>query len=380
MERIDARAGDRIVPLIPYDVFTAAETFLNAGRTPDEVLPLVGVSTDEWEALRAAYQWFHSHLGDFDKQRYIEPLTQDEVARAILGPRWTIPETGGQPLSLRVVEPIREATLRKPHVGAFQNAPWTAVYVATHPEASLRHYLHDGETVYFAGRPLETRAGEPLGADAATFECVGGRWLKDARRVYGQGEIRGGRARFYWYEIEGSDAATFEALNLRYAKDKNQAYYITGKTIRTRSPEAFEIVPERRLNYRDLVCEPLPEISHIAQDREKVYFYGAALRGAKPGRFLDLGHGYLTDGESVWFEETKGRLDGVDAASFTVPGPGEPHVAGSAGGHAVTDRVRPYERGAPQDPTKAFEAWREFFEFRSDLDGWWWHKARGASL
>ena len=45
------------------------------------------------------------------------------------------------------------------------------------------------------------------------------------------------RRKTYWYEVEGADIATFEALNLRYARDRERAYYITGKTIRTKSPE-----------------------------------------------------------------------------------------------------------------------------------------------
>lgn len=49
-----------------------------------------------------------------------------------------------------------------------------------------------------------------------------------------------------------------------------------------------------------------------------------------PGRknFRDLGHGYATDGTTVWFLDEKKVIEGADAATFTVPGPGEPHVPG----------------------------------------------------
>ncbi|MGV8294236.1 hypothetical protein ACV36C_35855, partial [Pseudomonas aeruginosa] len=119
---------------------------------------------------------------------------------------------------------------------------------------------------------LADKQGNPLDVDAESFQAFGGRWLHDRHRVYGEGEY-GAQRRTYWYEVEDADIATFEALNLRYARDRERAYYITGKTIRTKSPEAFEIVPQVNLNYRDNSCDFRRDGSILARDREFVYFY-----------------------------------------------------------------------------------------------------------
>lgn len=47
-------------------------------------------------------------------------------------------------------------------------------------------------------------------------------------------------------------------------------------------------MPEIRLNYRDGTRDELHDISHIARDREAVYFYGTRLKGARPENFRDL--------------------------------------------------------------------------------------------
>ncbi|MEP7456275.1 DKNYY domain-containing protein [Phyllobacterium sp. SB3] len=227
--------------------------------------------------------------------------------------------------------------------------------------------------MYFNGRPLTDRKGQPIAVEAESFAVVGGRWLRDGTRIYGQGEV-GPKPTVYWYVVEGADLESFKALNLRYARDKNQAYYITSKTIRTKSPAAFEIVPELRLNYRDGTRESLHDVSVIARDREAVYFFGARLEGARPIGFRDLGHGYATDGEKIWFLEEKMLVETADATTFTVPGPGEPHVQGRPSGHCVTDRYQPYVRGEPCDPKKYVDDWRPFFEARADIKDWWWHK------
>jgi hypothetical protein len=62
-------------------------------------------------------------------------------------------------------------------------------------------------------------------------------------------------------------------------------------------------------------------------------------------------------------------IEGADAASFTVPGPGEPYAQ-----HGVTDRYRAYARAQACDPDESIETWRPFFEARPDLRDWWWHR------
>jgi hypothetical protein len=374
-ERADFRVGEGSVPLIPYDSFEAANLFLATGRTPEEVLPLVGLSPAEWTRLREVYRWFPESSGESERHRYFGALPDAEIFRLVLGPRWNV--SAGAPPDLRSTWHIREAVRRNPHIGPFARCGWPATCIGPHAEATLVCYTHDGRTVYFNGKPLTDRKGEPLEVDASSFEPVGGRWLRDRHRIYGQGEF-GPRLTAYWYVVEGADHASFQSLNLRYARDRAQAYYITAKTIRSKSPDAFEVVPELRMNYRDISRDPLHDVSVIARDREAVYFYGTRLKGARPENFRVLGHGYATDGATVWFLDEKKVIDGADAATFTVPGPGEPHVDGRVRGHGATDRRRPYVDAEACDPHEWFEAWRPFFEARPDLGEWWWYQMAGG--
>lgn len=375
-ERTDCSAGDHVVPVIPYDTFEAANLYLATGRRLEEVLFLIGLTPEEWTRLHAVYRWFPTSLGEIYRHNYFPGLDDAGVLARVLPPRWRVSD---DMTDLESTWHIREAVRRNPRIGPFKDCDWPITFIAAHPEAMLCCYTHDGQTVYYDGRPLADRSGTPLAVDAPSFQAVGGRWLLDKDHVFGQGEF-GARHTAYWYVLDGVDRASFEVLNLRYARDAGQAYYITGKTIRSKSPDAFEIVQELRLNYRDNVCEPLHKGSVIARDREAVYFYGAKLKGARPAGFRVLGHGYATDGTNVWYLDAKTMIDGVDVASFTVPGPGEPYVQGrTGGGAAVTDRFRPYERGEACDPADGFEDWRPFFEARRDLTDWWWHKEKART-
>lgn len=373
-ERSDFAVTDGTVPLIPYDSFEAANLFLATGRTLDEVLPRIGLTAEEWMRLREAYRWFPYGFGDHQRRAYFQGLDDAAIAALVFPPRWRVAE--GADADLRSSWHIREAVRRNPHIGTFADCGWPFHFIAAHPEATLCCYTHDGHTVFFDGKPLADRQGALLDIDAPSFESTAGRWLRDRDRVYGQGQYGAGPTS-YWYAIEGVDRPSFQALNLRYARDKARGYYITDKTIRTKSPEAFEVLPMARLNYRDHTCDLMHDESRIARDREAVYFYGARLRGADPAAFRDLGHGYATDGTRVWFLERKKLIEGADAATFTVPGPGEPHVRGRSGGHGAADRHRPYVDEQPVEPRDWIEDWRPFFEARSDLSGWWWHGLAG---
>ena len=370
IERSEYNAGTYTVPVIPYDTFEAANLFLATGRTLDEVLSRIILSVAEWDKLHDAYRWFPYAFGDNERRSYFDGLNDAEIYRLVLPPRWWLKE--GEEPNLRATWHIREAVRRNPYRGPFEDCGWPYTFIAAHPEATLCCYTHDGRTVYFDGKPLTDRKGERIDVDAVSFNAVGGRWLYDKYHVYGQGQYGANRTS-YWYVVEGVDASTFEALNLHYARDSKQAYYITGKTIRSKSPGAFEIVPELRLNYHDGTRDPLHDGSVIARDREAVYFYGARLKGATPEHFRALGHGYATDGTTVWFLDEKKVITGADVGSFIVPGPDEPHVRGRSGGHGVTDANRPYVGAVPCDPEEWIEDWRPFFEARPDLDGWWWH-------
>ncbi|MCE6076902.1 hypothetical protein FS799_18770 [Agrobacterium vitis] len=370
-ERYNYQAGSTTVPVIPYDTFEAANLFLATGRSTKEVLPELGLTNAEWDMLHEVYRWFPYSLGEDSRRRYFNGLDDASICQLVLPPRWK-PTDGAEP-DLRSTEFVREAVRLNPRIGPFADCDWPMTWIAAHPEATLCSYTHDNHTVFFKGKPLTDRKGAPINVDVMSLRTIGGRWLYDKDHVYGQGQY-GANSTFYWFKVDGADAKTFVALNLLYARDKNQAYYITGKTIRTRSPDAFSIVPHVRLNYRDTTCDFLHDNSVVARDREAIYFYGARLRGAKPDGFRELGHGYAKNHEKVWYLEEKKIIEGADAKTFTVPGPGDPDVKGLTSGHFVTDRNRPYVRGEPRNPVEWFEAWRPFFEARSDIEDWWWHK------
>lgn len=380
-ERSDYQTGTRSVPVIPYDTFEAANLFLATGRTLREVLPRIGLTEPEWAPLREAYRWFPYSYDDRARRAYFDGLDDAAICRLVLPPRWRLPDGAapdgaapdGAPPDLRTTWHIREAVRRKPHIGPFADCGWPLTCVAAHPEATLCCYTHDGAHVYFNGEPLADKQGNLLDVDAGSFKAFGGRWLHDRHCVYGEGEY-GAQRKTYWYEVEGADIATFEALNLRYARDRERAYYITGKTIRTKSPAAFEIVPQVSLNYRDHSCDFRRDGSILARDRESVYFYGARLKGARPATFRELGHDYATDDTNVWYLDEKKIIDGADAATFTVHGPGDPPLRLRGSGPCATDRHRPYLRAAPCDPAASVEDWRPFFESRPELDDWWWHR------
>lgn len=86
--------------------------------------------------------------------------------------------------------------------------------------------------------PLWAKDGSPLPiAHPQAFRCIDGRWFTDGEHVIVQAQQGSGAAWYYFYRIENADIATFEVLNERYARDARQAYFIAGKTIRTRSPQ-----------------------------------------------------------------------------------------------------------------------------------------------
>ncbi|SAI66718.1 Uncharacterised protein [Bordetella ansorpii] len=353
-------------PVIPFDVYVAASFFMATGRALDDVLPLLDLSEAQWMALHKAYDYLGRF--DFGYQDYFGSDDEADILARVTGPRWRLSDPVNATLEA-FVRDVRPAVWAKPHIGPFANVPWTAVHIATHPEMTLCFYSHDGEHVYFLGKPLATKDRQPLDVDIATFEWLGGRWLKDGAHIYGQGELGGPGGRVYWYVVNGADPATFQALNLRYAKDAFNGYYITGKTLRTKSVDRFEIVPEVRLNFRDISQDPLYKTSVFARDAEHVYFYGARLRGARPS-FRDLGNGYGTDGVQVWFHDAKLLIEDADAATFRVPVPGEPHPGMH---YCAVDRLRAYRYGKPVPSEEAFEVWKAFFEFHTDLRDWWWH-------
>ena len=361
---------------LPYDLYVAAHLYLSSGRREDEVLGRLGLSPTAWRRLDDMYLSL-LHDGDPSRLRPLHEewphLSSEHLVAALVGPRWHFHD--GLPATDDALFGIREKVLAQPRIGPFAEVDWIAVRIVDDPVAWLRYYSRDDEKVFFRGQPLADRGGAPHALDAATFRHVGGRWYTDGRLVLGQGELRGPRYQLYWWVLEGADAGSFQALNLRYAKDAHRAWYITGKTIRTKSPAAFEIVPDLQLNWVTGSAKPVVAESLLARDAEHVYSYGARVRLADPARFRALGLDYFSDGIRVWREDGKILVEDADGASFLVPSPSDPPIEGT-GGRTATDRTRPWERGEPRKPEAQFEFWRAYFVAHPELkEYWWWRLA-----
>ncbi len=353
---------------IPFDLYVAADLFLRTGRDEGEVLVRLGIEPARWAALSKAY--FLLPLGDahVGAVAALWPhLSREALAVALTGPRWRFPAPG---TSLpEVARGIRAVTLPMPRVGPFADVDWPVTYLCDHVVAQLLYYSRDDRHVYFAGRRLIDREGAPIDIDAVAFRHLGGRWFTDGQRTYGQGERRRAGTP-YWWTLEGADPASFQVLNHRYARDAVQAWYVTGKRIRTRGAPAFAIVPELRVNWRTGASTLEPDASLVARDAEHVYAFGARVPHADPARFRALGADYWTDDRRVWTESGKRAVASAEAASFHVVSPGDPPVAPGFGD--ATDRMMPYRHGEPISPRRAHRAWAAFFGARADRDAWWW--------
>ena len=365
-----------MLPLLPYDVYVAAQLFLDTGHSEAEVLARIELSSETWSELAPAYlDLLH------DNPRYVARLatlwpehTAEQLDTALVGPRWRF-EEDGHSLGKRLLG-IRRVVHQKPHFGPFADVPWRAQWICDDPVATLLHYSHDGEHVYCAGSPLRDRRGHALALDAERFRHLGGRWYGDGQRALGQTKFKERRV---WWQLEGVDLASFVALNDVYARDAEQAWYIAEKRIRirTRSPERFAVVPWVRMNWRTGRVSENTQTSRLARDAERVYSYGARIAGAAPDTFRALGQDYATDGRHVWTQEGKRRLEGADAASFHVASPADPLLLRNRGA-AATDRERAYDRFPggvqPIAAEDAFDDWTAFFSARPDRSDWWWGK------
>jgi hypothetical protein len=172
-------------PIIPYDVFAAAQFYLSTGRTLDDVLPLLGLTESQWEPLNTAYALLA--VWEWGYQDYFGGADDVATVRMILGPRWTLNESDAVSLQ-SCARHIRKAAIRNPRIGRFEDVDWIAEHIADHAEASLLYYSHDGSQVYYDGAPLIDKAGVAIHPDPTSFEWIGGRWLRDVAHIYGQGQ------------------------------------------------------------------------------------------------------------------------------------------------------------------------------------------------
>ncbi len=235
-------------------------------------------------------------------------------------------------------------------------------------------YCIDGDTVLWHGRPLWAKDGSPLPvAHPRAFRCVAGRWFTDGEHVIVQAQQGSGSVYYYFYRIEDPDLATFEVLNERYARDARQAYYITGKTIRTRSPHAFR--PLAYQGWRWPENGPLEPVecvhAYYAVDHEAAYLNGKRIAGADGATVVGFDGSYIADASHVYYH---GRRIEADRASFVVAPNGD-------GPLQMTDRIGPIDHGKRQTVIDNGEAerWRDFFTALPALQDYWWHRLQAPA-
>lgn len=250
------------------------------------------------------------------------------------------------------------------------------------PEPLLQDVNHPdyaiaGDTVIRRadGLPLWGKDGKPLPIERPhAFRCIGGRWFTDGVHVIVQAQRGSARVSLYYYRIEDADLDTFEILNQRYARDARQAYYITGRTIRTRSPHAFRPLVHETWNRPDDahgVTFELREHAYLATDDESIYLNGRRINGSHGASAIGFPGGYFADAHRVYYY---GRPKDFDRASFLC-GPD------AAGYLRCTDRIGPIESGERQtvQETRLVDEWRSFFTMRPALHDYWWHQRQPAA-
>ncbi|MBE9611017.1 DKNYY domain-containing protein [Chitinilyticum piscinae] len=233
-------------------------------------------------------------------------------------------------------------------------------------------------------RPLWQKDGSPLPIQAPEhfhvlipIEADGPlRWFSDGLCIYAQAQQGSAMAYEYYYAIPEADPASFTVLNQRYARDARHAYYITGKTIRTRSAESFITLPDKHPlldahgNVTELCDSYLNDSGMFATDGSAVYVCGSILKNANADRFRLLPCLYASDGERVFY---RGKPVDADAASFVAIlqdcGDGGPRLW-------ACDRDAPFAGGQRQlaaDPQVQAQ-WNAFFACHPELTDYWWHR------
>ncbi len=237
-------------------------------------------------------------------------------------------------------------------------------------------YFIDRDTVIWShsDRALWAKDGSPLPiAHPQAFRCMGGRWFTDGEHVIVQAQQGSGTVSYHFYRIEDADIATFEVLNERYARDARQAYFITGKTIRTRSPQAFR--PLVYPDWRWPQSGPLEPVTcthaYYAVDAESAYFNGKRVIGADGATVVGLPSNYIADAQHIYY---LGQRIEADRASLVV-------APNGAGPLRMTDKIGPIDDGKRKTALDQgeVERWRDFFTALPALQDYWWHRLQAPA-
>ncbi|WP_321954935.1 DKNYY domain-containing protein [Paraburkholderia bannensis] len=239
-----------------------------------------------------------------------------------------------------------------------------------HPEYVIRDHA---VVRLWRNLPLWTRDETPLPIERPQdFRCIRGRWFTDGVHVIVQAQQGAAIAREYYYRIEDADLATFTVLNERYARDAHQAYFITNRTIRTRSPHAFRPLDFERWYERDdgtLFTQMRPH-EYYAVDQESIYMNGRRIAGSDGASAAGFEGGYAVDAQRVYYY---GKPTDIDRDSF-VTGPLDGRLR-------FTDRLGPINHGKRMTALehRQIEEWNAFFQVRPHLQDYWWHRLRRRS-
>lgn len=239
-----------------------------------------------------------------------------------------------------------------------------------HPEYVIR----DNSVVrLWRNQPLWTKEERPLPIERPQdFRCIRGRWFTDGVHVIVQAQQGAAIAREYYYRIDDADLASFTVLNERYARDARQAYYITNRTIRTRSPHAFRPLDYERWHRRDdgTLFSQLRPHEYYAVDQESIYMNGKRIAGSDGASAVGFDSGYAADARRVYFY---GKPTEIDRESFICE-PVEDRLR-------FTDRIGPIDHGKRMTALehRQIEEWNAFFMARPHLQDYWWHRLRKRS-
>jgi DKNYY family len=150
--------------------------------------------------------------------------------------------------------------------------------------------VRGGKVYYTWGLPARTT--EVAGADAASFQDLGGVFARDRSKVYVSGE-----------ELAGADASSFEVLERGFAKDRSHVWL--GSQPISNDPAHFELLPgELAKDSTAVYCHDGRVLSNDAahfvrvsatdnilgytKDSQTAYYYCSAIPGADPSSFRVL--------------------------------------------------------------------------------------------
>lgn len=195
-------------------------------------------------------------------------------------------------------------------------------YYAKDANAVLWYDTYRSSSDYFTSKRIITKIMQGVSVDA--FQVLGYGYAKDDTNLFLNGEkvyikdlasfrmvndfVYADQYHVYLYDkmVEGIDGASFQLVDLHYASDATQHFMIRTDDL-------------GKKHFDKIDCDyPSFEILEYpyAKDKVNLYYEGYKVKGLNSTQVRLLGHGYLTDGESIFYKNRP--LAGADAGSFLV--------------------------------------------------------------